>query len=324
MSCIGRRGGNGILHLRRDARNVGGGCQRNIRNRKPRFLRVVRPSHNVGQRNIVLQLHVGWGHDRLRAVIRFPRKRNDRLRSRFRIGLLGSRCFLTTSIERRKIFRRLVIDYLGVVEHRLGNDLRLKRKEARESDQQCKRDYMKTARLNETGPGKRTLHEYVGPEGRGRRAKLKRWKPRRKNQVTQITEEDARPRRQFDQKPQIGRGLRDCVESLNRAHRTYTRCADGTWDSRKGMIAADFRVQSGTRRDPTAGARKSLTRKNVYNLVFRHSAAFSLLRTHFARFFRRFTTNSYVRDAARVGRRQKSRAHGMGEQATRPWEPALH
>src|ERR1700675_1069388 len=64
--------------------------------------------------------------------------------------------------------------------------------------------------------------------------------------------------------------------------------------------------------------------RSVYNLLFRQPAAFSLLRTHFARFLRRSTTDSHVRDVARGRRRKKGCADGMGQPAARPREPHLY
>jgi hypothetical protein len=74
--------------------------------------------------------------------------------------------------------------------------------------------------------------------------KFERRKGPRKDEVMQIFEEDARPGRQLDQKPQNGSGLLDFAGKRTCGHRIYSRCATGSWDIRKG-IESNFMAGGG-------------------------------------------------------------------------------
>ncbi len=108
---IGRRH-HGVLYLRRDSRNLGGRGQGNGRNCEPRLLPLVGPRHNIGQGHIALQFDVGRRHDGLRSIVGFRRKGNDRLAREFWIWFLGLLRLCRARVERRQIFRSLVIDHL--------------------------------------------------------------------------------------------------------------------------------------------------------------------------------------------------------------------
>ena len=109
-------------------------------------------------------------------------------------------------IERRKIFRRLVVDHLRVVEGWHRHDLGLEREEAGQSDQQRERYGVIDDRLEKSGPGKRARHEHIWPERRWSGTQFERRKAARKDEIAQVAEEDTRPGRQLDQKPRNGRG----------------------------------------------------------------------------------------------------------------------
>ncbi len=209
--------------LRRDPVDVGSRGQRHIGNFKPRLLHLVRPGHNVWQRNIVLQFDFGRRDDGLRPVVGFGRKRNDRLAGEFRISFTR-RC--TTSraagVDGREIFRRLVINHLVVVEGWPRHDLRLKREEAGKANEQRERDDMISARLQEPVPRKRPCYEHVGPERSWSRPQFEWRKLRRRDEVAQVADEYFAPRGQLDQKPRNGRGLRDFDDRWGSNHSTYT------------------------------------------------------------------------------------------------------
>ena len=138
----------------------------------------------------------------------------------------GLRSLRFARIERRKIFRRLVIDHLRVVEGRLGNDLGCSAKKRVNPINKRECDDVIDARLNEAAPGQRALHEYIGPERRRGGLQFERRQAARNHQIAQIAEKDARPRRQLDQKPRNMRRLRDFVERRSCGHLTYSRCGN--------------------------------------------------------------------------------------------------
>ena len=189
----------------------------------------------LGSATSCLQFDVGRGHDGLRAVVGFGRNGNDGLRRQFWIGLRGLRCLRVAGIEWGKIFRGRVIDDLRAVERWPRYDLRLEREEARERDEQRERDDVICAGLEEAGPRKAALHEYVGPERRGAGLEFQGRQAAGEDQVAQIAEEDSRPGGQLDQKPRNGLGLLDFVEGVDCGHLTYSRCGKRSWDSREDI-----------------------------------------------------------------------------------------
>lgn len=71
---------------------------------------------------------------------------------------------------------------------------------------------MISAGLEEATPWQVALHENVRPKLAGLRLKSKGRNIGGANQVAEIAEERCLPRRQFDQQPGNGRGLRDLGE----------------------------------------------------------------------------------------------------------------
>ena len=66
----------------------------------------------------MIQLDVGRSDDGLRAVVRLGRHRNDGLRRVLRFAFLRKRSVRASGIERRKIFGRSVVNYVGTIENR--------------------------------------------------------------------------------------------------------------------------------------------------------------------------------------------------------------
>ena len=68
-------------------------------------------------------------------IVGFARKRNDGLAGNLRVRRPGLRSLRFARIDWWKIFRRLIVNYLRVIECRLGDYLRLHREEAGQSNQ---------------------------------------------------------------------------------------------------------------------------------------------------------------------------------------------
>ncbi len=268
------RGQSGVLHLRRYPCDIGRGGQRHIGNFKPRLLRLVRPGHDVGHRNIVFQFHLGRRHDRLRMVIGFRRERNDRLAREFRIRLRGLSRPSAARVERGEIFRRLVIDHLRMVEGWFRLDPRLECEEACQSNEERQCDDVISARLQESAPRKRARYEHVRPKRSWSGAQFERGKLRRRKEVSQVADEPLPPRRQLNQKPRNRRGLRDFADRPGSSHLPYSRCGEGSWNSREGIHRTIFQGRFWDSPPGFDVPRKSLTGKTVYNLVFRYPGLF--------------------------------------------------
>src|ERR1700728_845679 len=173
-----------------------------------------------------------WCDDGLRAVVRFARNRNDGLPGELRIGLRRLRSLRAARVEWRKVFRGLVVDHLRVVEGRLRHHLRLQREESSECNQERERRRVVGTRLQEASPRKPALDHYVGPEKCRSRTEFERRQTGGENEVAQILVEDARPGRQFDEKPRNGHWLPDFAEE-NCGHRIYSRCGKSGWDTQE-------------------------------------------------------------------------------------------
>ena len=153
------------FQLRTQARDA---RRRNQRRWGNRQFRPIRPCHDVGQAYILLQLDVGRGDDRLCSVVRLRRHRNDRLPREFRICLPRRSRVDASSVERRQVFRRLVVDHLGVLEGRTGRGLRMQLEKPGKRNEHNEREDVIPSRLHESAPGKATLHKHIGPERGGR------------------------------------------------------------------------------------------------------------------------------------------------------------
>ncbi len=125
---VRRRRDNGAFHAWREARDLG---RRNGWSGADRKLRLSRPCDDVGQRNVMLQLNIGRRDDGLRAIVRFRRQGNDGLSRVLRIGLAGLSGIRAASVERREVFRRRVVDDIGLGERGLNCGVRLQGEEAR-------------------------------------------------------------------------------------------------------------------------------------------------------------------------------------------------
>ena len=95
----------------------------------------------------------------------------------------------------------MVINDLGVIEDRLRLNPRTQAQDVGEADQQRHCDHVIGDRLDKAIPGKATLHKDVWPERTGSRFEFEGRKSAGKEEIAEISEEDAGPRGQFDQKP---------------------------------------------------------------------------------------------------------------------------
>ena len=129
-------------------------------------------------------------------------------------------------VERRQVFRSLVVDNLRAIELRHGHDPRLQRKKAGHANQQNTSHHVVSDRPEKAAPGQRALHEYIRPECGWGRAQFERRVTARKYHVPQVPQEHAMPRRQLDQEPWNGRGRR----ILNRwQDRRHLSIVDANW-----------------------------------------------------------------------------------------------
>ncbi len=193
IGLVSGRRYDGVLYLRCDSRNLGGRGQGNGRDREPRLFSLVGPRHDVRQGHVALQLDVRRRDDGLRSVVGLRRQRDDRLAREFRVRFLRLLRLLRAGIEGWKIFRRLVVDHLRVVESWHCHALGLQRKEASQSDQQRERNGVIDDRLKKSSPGKRARHEHIRPERRWSGTQFERRKPARKDEIAEVAEEHARP-----------------------------------------------------------------------------------------------------------------------------------
>ena len=110
-------------------------------------------------------------------------------------------------IERRKIFRGLVVQHLRMIENNRRNDSRLHRDQSRRTHNQHKNNRMAAHRSPESAPPESLLHEDIGPEFARSRLQRNRRDLPRAQQVAQVAQKHMSARREFDQQPQ-GRGGR--------------------------------------------------------------------------------------------------------------------
>ena len=147
----------------------------------------------------------------MRAIVRFRRNGDDRLRGELGVGFLGvfvcGGGLRAARVERRQILRGLIVDDLGMVEYRGGRGLWFECEESRKGKQECESEKVISAGFEEAAPGKASRNEYVRPEWRRGGMKFEVREPTRVEEVAEISEEDARPGREFYQEPGNGHGF---------------------------------------------------------------------------------------------------------------------
>ena len=152
------------FHPRRKPRDLR--CK-DYRRRSNRHARLVRPGYGVGQSDVVLQFHAGRGDDGLGTVIRLPRHGNDGLRGEFGVSLMRPRGGRAASVQRRQIFRRCVINHVGMRERGQRRGMWPQREKARSRQDHGQRQHVTRARLHEPPPRKWAVDEHIRPKSRG-------------------------------------------------------------------------------------------------------------------------------------------------------------
>src|SRR5271165_7543174 len=88
----------------------------------------------------------------------------------------------------------------------------LKSDETREQNQNCQRERMREAGLDEAIPGQFAFYEYIGPKRSRGGADFQRWKPARRQCLEQVGQESPRPGGQFHQQCGNSRSMPDWIE----------------------------------------------------------------------------------------------------------------
>src|SRR3954468_3601737 len=101
----------------------------------------------------MIQLEVGGSDNGLGAIVGFSRHRNDGLRSMFGLAFLRKRPVRSSCIERRKIFRRRVVNDVRTLECWTLQHLRALRQESYRPPQREYKQNVKKCRLRESVPG---------------------------------------------------------------------------------------------------------------------------------------------------------------------------